>query len=57
MSQQQTQLAVPLELIQAIANYLAARPYAEVAQFIAALQQLQPAGAPVPDISPAKAAE
>ena len=57
MTQQQTNLSVPLELIQAIANYLAARPYVEVAQFIAALQQLQPAGAAEPDISPAKAAE
>lgn len=37
------ELLIPLELAEAIANYLAQRPYAEVYQLIAALQQLQPA--------------
>lgn len=45
MSDQQTpkNLIISFELTNAIAQYLAQRPYAEVYQFIAALQQLQPA--------------
>lgn len=41
--QQPKELIIPLELVQAIGNYLAQKPYGEVYQLIAALQQLQPA--------------
>lgn len=45
MNEQQPpkKLIISFELTNAIAQYLAQRPYAEVYQLIAALQQLQPA--------------
>ena len=36
-------LIIPIDLYEAVGNYLVQRPYAEVYQLIAALQQLQPA--------------
>lgn len=41
------QLVIPLATAEAIINYLAQRPYVEVFQLIAAMQQLQPLPAPV----------
>jgi len=37
---------IPQELLTGVLQYLAARPYAEVAQAIEALRQLQPAEKP-----------
>lgn len=37
-----THIIVPIEHAQAIANYLARHPYAEVHQLVAMLQQAQP---------------
>ena len=42
MTEQPKQLVIDLALAEAIANYLAQRPYIEVWQLIAKLQQLQP---------------
>jgi hypothetical protein len=39
-------IPVPAELVQAIADYLAIRPYREVAGLLAALQQAAQASAP-----------
>lgn len=51
--QQPQNLVVSFELMQAIANYLGTKPYVEVAPFMAAFQQLQPAPVAEPDIKPA----
>ncbi len=42
-------LIIPIELVQAVANYLAQKPYGEVYQLIAALQQLKPVPQPAPE--------
>lgn len=34
-----TEMSVPIELVQAVVDYLAARPYREVAHLIGGLQQ------------------
>lgn len=44
------QLVIDLETAEAVVNYLAQRPYIEVFQLIAAMQQLQPLPAPEPAI-------
>ena len=41
-------LIIPTALVEAIGSYLVTKPYGEVVQLIAALQQLQPA----PDAKP-----
>jgi hypothetical protein len=46
--EQTKQLVIDLKTAEAVVNYLAARPYIEVFQLIAALQQLQPLPAPEP---------
>lgn len=49
MNDEQTkQLVIPLATAEAVVNYLAQRPYVEVFQLIAAMQQLQPLPAPEP---------
>ncbi len=40
------QLVIDLKTAEAVVNYLAQRPYVEVFQLIAAMQQLQPLPAP-----------
>ena len=45
---QPQQLVIPLATAEAVVNYLAQRPYVEVFQLIAAMQQLQPLPAPEP---------
>ena len=40
------QLVIALKTAEAVVNYLAARPYIEVFQLIAAMQQFQPLPAP-----------
>lgn len=52
--EQPKQLVIDLKTAEAIVNYLAARPYVEVFQLIAAMQQLQPLPAPEPMPVPAK---
>ena len=47
MNEQTKQLVIPLATAEAVVNYLAQRPYVEVFQLIAAMQQLQPLPAPV----------
>lgn len=42
------QFVIDLKTAEAVVNYLAQRPYIEVFQLIAALQQLQPLPAPEP---------
>ena len=49
---QPDKLIIEIETAEAIANYLAQRPYIEVWQLIAKLQQLQPL--PAPDPGPVK---
>ena len=51
---QPQQLVIPLATAEAVVNYLAARPYVEVFQLIAAMQQLQPLPAPEPVPAPVK---
>lgn len=41
------QLLIPAALAQAIADYLATKPFQEVAGFMSALAQLKPAAKPV----------
>lgn len=49
MNNEQTkQLVIDLKTAEAVVNYLATRPYVEVFQLIAAMQQLQPLPAPEP---------
>ena len=48
------QLVIPLATAEAVVNYLAQRPYIEVFQLIAALQQLQPQPSPEPAPVPVK---
>lgn len=43
---------IQADLAQAILNYLVTRPYAEVAPFVAALENLEPVGAEDQDLSP-----
>ena len=43
---QPDKLVIDLKTAEAVVNYLAARPYVEVFQLIAAMQQLQPLPAP-----------
>jgi len=45
-NEQPKQLVIPLATAEAVINYLAARPYVEVFQLIAAMQQLQPLPTP-----------
>lgn len=47
-----THIIVPIEHAQAIANYLARHPYAEVHQLVAMLQQAQPHVEPRPEPAP-----
>ncbi len=51
---QPQQLVIPLATAEAMVNYLAQRPYVEVFQLIAAMQQLQPLPAPEPIPVPVK---
>lgn len=51
---QPQQLVIPLATAEAVVNYLAQRPYVEVFQLIAAMQQLQPLPAPEPVPAPVK---
>lgn len=46
--------AIPENLASAVLTYLATRPYREVYELVAALQQMQPVGepAPVPPLPP-----
>jgi hypothetical protein len=46
-NEQPKQLVIPLATAEAVVNYLAQRPYVEVFQLIAAMQQLQPLPVPV----------
>ena len=48
------QLVIPLATAEAVLNYLATRPYIEVFQLIASMQQLQPLPAPEPVPAPVK---
>ena len=54
MSDEKKQLVIDLKTAEAVVNYLAARPYVEVFQLIAAMQQLQPLPAPEPAPAPVK---
>ena len=47
---------IPINVVQAILNYLQSRPYAEVAALIAEIMQHQPAVHEVPDDSEADTA-
>ena len=53
-AQPEQQLVIDLKVAEAVVNYLAARPYVEVFQLIAAMQQLQPLPAPEPAPVPVK---
>jgi len=46
MSEQPDKLIIDLKTAEAVVNYLAQRPYVEVFQLIALMQQLQPLPAP-----------
>lgn len=50
--QQPPRLEIDVQLAQAILDYLTQRPYREVAQLIAGLSQLQPAGSPASPVVP-----
>ena len=50
-------IELPTNLVQALLNYLQARPYAEVAGLIAEIMQHKPAVHEVPDDSEANAAQ
>ena len=54
MNEQPKQLVIDLKTAEAVINYLAQRPYIEVFQLIAAMQQLQPLPAPEPVPAPVK---
>ena len=53
-AQPEQQLVIDLKVAEAVVNYLAQRPYIEVFQLIAAMQQLQPLPAPEPVPAPVK---
>jgi len=46
MTEQPDKLIIDVKTAEAVVNYLAQRPYVEVFQLIAAMQQLQPLPAP-----------
>lgn len=46
MTDQPDKLVIDLKTAEAVVNYLAQRPYVEVFQLVAAMQQLQPLPAP-----------
>jgi len=48
---------LPINLVQALLNYLQARPYQEVAGLISEIMQHQPTVSEVPDDSEAEAAQ
>ena len=52
MSEQPDKLIIDVKTAEAVVNYLAGRPYVEVFQLIAAMQQLQPL--PAPEAKPAE---
>jgi len=54
MTNQSQQFVISVATAEAVINYLAGRPYIEVFQLIAAMQQLQPLPAPEPVPAPVK---